>query len=31
MKDVLMQFPGLETYTNFEVWLGRIYDVILDI
>jgi hypothetical protein len=28
MKDVLVRFPKLETYTNFQVWLGSIYDVI---
>jgi hypothetical protein len=30
MKDVPIQFPRLETYTNFQVWLGNVYDVILD-
>jgi hypothetical protein len=29
MKDVLVQFQGLETYINFQVWLGNVYDVIL--
>jgi hypothetical protein len=30
MKDVLVQFLGLETYINFLVWLGSVYDVILN-
>jgi len=29
MKDVLVKFPRLETYTYFQVWLGNVYDVIL--
>jgi len=29
MKDVPIQFPRLETYINFQVWLGSVYDVIL--
>ncbi len=29
MEDVPIQFLGLETYTNFQVWLGNVYDDIL--
>ncbi len=30
MKDVPIQFLGLEIYTNFQIWLGSVYDVILN-